>query len=282
MLPDEDVTNPEEEVTTPEPEVDPAPETDTPEPEGEETPEFDEIEYEGKTYSLPKELKDALLRQSDYTKKTQGLAQELEQTKAERDAHAKAAKLNTELFEQRADLRALDRRIASFGNVDWAKLDASDPVRAMALTRQLQQAQMAREQLKNDISGKETELSSTQEREFATLWEKGNATLAKQIPNWGNDKAREIGNFATGKLGYTAEQLQRARPNDLYTLHLAQIGLQFINNQRAPKPAPETPAVEPVTQIRPRRSQRSGEPDPEKNPEGWVKWRNQQQQAARR
>jgi hypothetical protein len=39
-------------------------------PESAEQPEFQEIEYEGKTYQVPPELKDALLRQSDYTKKT--------------------------------------------------------------------------------------------------------------------------------------------------------------------------------------------------------------------
>lgn len=35
-----------------------------------------EVEYEGKTHRVPKELKDAVLRQSDYTKKTTELAQE--------------------------------------------------------------------------------------------------------------------------------------------------------------------------------------------------------------
>ena len=46
-------------------------------------PEFEEVEYEGKRYALPKELKDAILRQSDYTRKTQELAQQREQSTAE-------------------------------------------------------------------------------------------------------------------------------------------------------------------------------------------------------
>jgi hypothetical protein len=33
-------------------------------------PEFAEVEFEGKAYQVPPEIKDALLRQSDYTKKT--------------------------------------------------------------------------------------------------------------------------------------------------------------------------------------------------------------------
>src|SRR5947199_238059 len=40
-----------------------------------EAPEEAEVEYGGKTYTLPAELKDALLRQADYTRKTQEVAQ---------------------------------------------------------------------------------------------------------------------------------------------------------------------------------------------------------------
>lgn len=36
----------------------------------------EEVEHEGKTYRVPKELKESFLRQSDYTRKTQELAQE--------------------------------------------------------------------------------------------------------------------------------------------------------------------------------------------------------------
>lgn len=283
MLPDENATNPETEVVpAPKPEPEtllPESDEDSPESEAEGEDEgdaFEDIEYEGKAYKLPKELKDALLRQSDYTKKTQGLAQELEQTKAERTAHAKAAKLHNELFDQRSDLRILDLRLGEFQKVDWAKLEASDPVKAMSLTRRLQQTQYARDQLVKDIDGKEKELSSSQEREFASLWEQGNATLTRKIPNWGTDTAQKLGTFATGELGYTAEQLQRARPGDFYTLHLAQIGAQFLKQSRAPKPAPDAPAVEPVTIIRPRKSPRSNEPSDKDDPDTWLKKRNAQ------
>lgn len=45
-----------------------------PEPE-EGEPELIEVEYDGKPYKVPSELKDALLRQSDYTKKTMEVAE---------------------------------------------------------------------------------------------------------------------------------------------------------------------------------------------------------------
>ncbi|KPF66114.1 hypothetical protein IP84_17015 [beta proteobacterium AAP99] len=45
------------------------------EPE-EQEPSLEDVEYEGKSYKLPPELKNALLRQADYTRKTQEVAQE--------------------------------------------------------------------------------------------------------------------------------------------------------------------------------------------------------------
>jgi hypothetical protein len=53
------------------PEVEAQPEQQEAEaPESEASPEFAEVEYEGKSYQVPPEIKDALLRQSDYTRKT--------------------------------------------------------------------------------------------------------------------------------------------------------------------------------------------------------------------
>ena len=45
-----------------------------PEVEGDEAPEFVDVEYDGQLYSVPPILKDALMRNSDYTQKTQDVA----------------------------------------------------------------------------------------------------------------------------------------------------------------------------------------------------------------
>ena len=37
--------------------------------------EVEDVDWEGKKYAVPKELKDALMRQSDYTRKTQEIAE---------------------------------------------------------------------------------------------------------------------------------------------------------------------------------------------------------------
>lgn len=45
-------------------------------------PSLEEVEHEGKTYKLPPEIKGALLRQQDYTQKTQAVAEEKRQVDA--------------------------------------------------------------------------------------------------------------------------------------------------------------------------------------------------------
>jgi hypothetical protein len=56
----------------------PTPEDATNEsPQGEDStaPSFEEVEYEGELYQVPPKLKEAIIRQSDYTKKTQEVAE---------------------------------------------------------------------------------------------------------------------------------------------------------------------------------------------------------------
>src|ERR1700761_7141568 len=56
-----------------------------------ETPDEVEGTYNGKTYSLPPELRHALLRQADYTRKTQELAGQRRAFEAERAGHRQQA-----------------------------------------------------------------------------------------------------------------------------------------------------------------------------------------------
>jgi hypothetical protein len=56
-----------------------------------EEPEQVEVEYDGKTYLLPLELKDALLRQADYTRKAQEVAESRRRLQAAHAAHDQQA-----------------------------------------------------------------------------------------------------------------------------------------------------------------------------------------------
>jgi len=105
--PETDLVESEEEIEQIE-EVNEESEEQPDEVEESENPNIEEIEFEGAKYNVPKELKEAFLRQSDYTKKTQELAAKVQ---AETDTKVKEATVDldkkrqglietTELLEQ--------------------------------------------------------------------------------------------------------------------------------------------------------------------------------------
>src|SRR5690349_6465638 len=96
-------------------------------------PEEVEVEYEGKTYCLPVELKDALLRQADYTRKTQDVAKARKALEAETAAHhGKVSSARAHMLDA-ARVVALNDQLAQFGQIDWQALQQQDPARAQAL-----------------------------------------------------------------------------------------------------------------------------------------------------
>src|SRR3954468_4841262 len=81
-------------------------------------PELVEVVYDGKGYQLPAELKDALLRQADYTRKTQDVAQARKALEAERAAHLEGAALTRAHIQDAARVVALNDQLTQFAQVD--------------------------------------------------------------------------------------------------------------------------------------------------------------------
>lgn len=141
---------------------DEAPQEDTPQAseddqqEAEDLPEqaddSEEVEFEGKAYKVPKELKPALLRQSDYTQKTQEVATLRKQA----EDRAQFVEAQQHLFEalrtDALEFETLKARKAEFDKLDWSALYSADPGQAFALRQQS-------DALKEQIAEKERALS---------------------------------------------------------------------------------------------------------------------------
>jgi len=101
--------------------------------------DYDDVEYDGEYYRLPKKLKDAVLRQADYTKKTQEVAEQRRALEArDRELVQQAEALRTDT-QERARLVALEDTIKEYANVDWDKWEQQDPLAAQAGWRKFQQ-----------------------------------------------------------------------------------------------------------------------------------------------
>ena len=112
----------------------------------------EEVEFEGKAYKVPKELKPALLRQQDYTTKTQEVATLRKQAEdriqfAEAQQHLFDA-LRTDALE----FETLKARKAEYDKLDWQALYSADPGQAFNLRQQA-------DGLKEQLADKERALS---------------------------------------------------------------------------------------------------------------------------
>jgi hypothetical protein len=201
--------NPEQaENQQPEPEAaDEAPQEDNAEPEAEAPSEsLEEVEFEGRQYQVPKELKDALMRQSDYTRKTQEAAEMRKQAEATIQHAQMMSRMQTELAPELGQLNAIDQRMQEFQKVDWMRLAQEDPNTASQLRIQYDILRDQKQQLEQTIGGKKQQMQEQHAQFLSKQVEEGARTLAQKIKGWGPDLQRSI--IATGKTyGFSDEEI---------------------------------------------------------------------------
>lgn len=99
--------------------------------------ELAEVEYEGKQYQVPPELREALLRQSDYTRKTQDLAHSRRSVEAMQQSVQQAAQVAQQLAPLHAQLFAMQSQAQQIRSQLTTELLTSDPIGYNTLQGQL-------------------------------------------------------------------------------------------------------------------------------------------------
>lgn len=233
--------------------------------------EFYEVDYEGKQYKIPKELKDALLRQSDYTRKTQEVAEHRRQLEAAQRQFQMASQAQQQNLKAHAQLMALEDQIQRYQNVDFQKWMDEDPVEASKAYMSFNQLNGMREHLKQQISAHEQQRQFERQQNVARLIEEGQKVLKREIPNWSADTAKALKDYGQN-LGFNDSELDQIHdPRIVKTLHKAYLYDQMMNKAKS-QPVQDQP--KPVTKVG---TKAGSSKDPEKmTTEEWVKWRNQQ------
>ena len=200
---DETATNPVEggdtaEATAPETqevEQQQAPELDEegnpvepPEPETEEF-EFDD----GLKLTVPKDqaqkVKDAILRQADYTRKTQELAEQRKALEAERSTGQQASEAE---INARAQVVAIDQQLQAFQNIDWDAWEEQDPFAAQKGLRQYQMLKDARANAAGQFVQLQHQRTVQAQQDTARRIQEATAVLAREIEGgWDAKKQAE-------------------------------------------------------------------------------------------
>lgn len=194
------------------------PETETPEeqpeqeaaPESEAQPEFHDVEYEGKTYQVPPELKEALLRQSDYTKKTTEVA-EKQRALEQKELRHRAIE-NERAFHEtvNADIKQIQR--IDFEIEQWKAADVTgmSADQIWQIRSKLDQLKEKRVELSNGINGKWQGYQQQQQQLANEAQNKYLEAIAKSVPGWNADLDAELTQYALSE-GYTEDQLRGNR-----------------------------------------------------------------------
>lgn len=154
------------------------------------------IEIEGEKLPL-EEVKLGYLRQADYTRKTQAVAEQRKAAEEERQYFASS--LNSILTAVGADIQR-------FENVDWERAAAENP-------DQYRQAKAAYEQSSQLFNGirQQTEdfvqrTKQAQEKALKAQAQESVAILKTAIPGWNNELYAQIGEYAQKELGFNADE----------------------------------------------------------------------------
>jgi hypothetical protein len=225
-----DDPEPPEPVEADESEVDDAPNEESDDPEAEAQPDEagettgddgEEVEYEGKAYKLPKPLKDALLRQQDYTKKTQQVA-ELRKITEERAQNVQAeSEFQQANFDKVVQAHALHSQLQQFASVNFAELAETNPQRYLMLDRQQRQLQDALNRVNGEIQQAASEFQGKRSQAKQKAQAQCIEALKKDFKDFGPDLLNRLDD--TGKsFGFSGEELASiVDPRMVRVLHAA-------------------------------------------------------------
>lgn len=172
-----------------------------------------EIEYEGEKYVVPPKLKDALLRQADYTRKTQEVAEQRKAVEAEKERIAAQAQawrveqqVNSQLMQHMGQVQAIDSQLAQFQQLDWAAVIDSDPVNALKLQQQFQTLKDQKNNLVQQAIHARQQIEAAQAEMQAKTIHEGEEKLKAEMPDWGPELKTSIRNYGKD-IGFTDAEL---------------------------------------------------------------------------
>lgn len=242
-----------------------------------EIPEEDdteEIDYEGKKLKVPKEIKDAILRHADYTRKTQEVAEERRQVEAMRAQAKENAALQQEVLVEVAKVVSIDQRLAQYSNIDWNRFYDEDPVGASKADRESRELQAHKAHILNEITQKEQAQNLKREQATAKAYQENMAVLERDIKGWSPKLQQELKAYAL-ETGLTQEEVASIQSAaQVKALHRAYLYDQLVKKQAAQKSKPASQAA-PVTRISAQKAGTNKDPDKMTSAE-WLKWRNSQ------
>lgn len=217
---DDETENPVEELEQEESTEEVAESDETAEPtEGDGEDEGEEVEFEGKAYKVPKGIKEALLRQADYTKKTQEVAEQRKSVEERAQALDQQQRVMAQTFDKAVEFREAQKRLSQYEQIDWYTLAQNDPAQATQLNIAYQQLQREAQTKYGEWKQAEQQTQQLTEQNRQQMLVKAEAELKTRLPNFGPQVAEKIAK-AGKEYGITDQELNSLiDPRYVHVLH---------------------------------------------------------------
>mgnify|MGYP007083430617 CR=1 FL=1 len=229
--------------------------------EAEQPPEEIEFDFGGNKFKVPKgsipdEIADQLDKftkgtWSDYTRKSQEVAEVRKSVEARAQAVAKLENLNGEVLNAYSKGLQIKAEIEQLRNIDVNALWQSDPDQARRVSDLMAQKSAEFNATVNKVAQLETGLTQAQEAEAARRAQEGEAVLERRIKGFAQ-KVPEIIDYVAQNYGIDKDHAAKVWRQDPATAEMAYKAMMFDRMQSAgKKPAPVAPkTAAPVTAMK--------------------------------
>jgi len=220
--------------------------------------EDEELDVEGEKYRVPKtlaerikELQQGSLRQDDYTRKTQTVAEQARAYEARAQELAAREQFQQQHIQAVAKVMAIDERLEQFSKLDWNAIDNADPVQSMKLARQMQELQQQRASIVSGAQQAQQQQTLAMQQATARQREQDLQMLTREIKGFGTPEVTKSLIESGMKLGYKPQELENMTdPRAMKAFDIVDKYYKLIAKQTAeskPKPA----EVKPIPRVSP-------------------------------
>ena len=238
-------------------------------------PEFVSVEYDGTEYEVPPQLKDALLRHGDYTKKTIEVSEQRKAVEEQADLLEHQAACQQETISDVAAVKAIDQQIEQYAALNWTELYQQDASQAGILNHQKQELESQRQQTINRLDQRQAQFQSQRVEHHAKAVEQGQEVLKKEIDGWSPALGKQIADYGISQ-GLSAQAVGSiADPVHVKLIDKARRYDELVAKQKSAKPKATAEPPKAAVKVKGKRANPTKDPD-KLNMNDWLSMREKQ------
>ena len=188
--------------------------TENPDSQDEQPEEGDEggieavlLDGEEVPLSQIKDWREGSMRQEDYSRKTQVLAQQTQSiTEMESRINSFAHAMNRQFMQQQQDASAGLQR---YSKIDWVKLAQADPAKYTAAKAAFDAEQTAFQRKQGEWNGFLQEFDALGKETLTMRAQAALPEIKARIKNWGDGTYAELSDFVVDKYGFTRDMVNK-------------------------------------------------------------------------